>query len=110
VVVRHYNIRNEIYEEEYRPDTGIPQRVAVLVDHAYPNMDTYETIRHKDYIEIGDIIQKNAPQRSGLISVLFYVQDEELALKLAQRWVNEEEQKKQDYRVIGIDHYYSVFE
>jgi hypothetical protein len=108
--VRHYHIRNQLYKEEYRPANCIPQQVAVLVDHAYPNMNTYETIQHKGYIETGDIIQRNAPQRSGLIHVLFYVKEEELALKLAQRWVNEEAQKKLDYRVIGIDHYFSVFE
>jgi hypothetical protein len=108
--VRHYHIRNELYKEEYRPADGIPQRIAVLVDHAYPNMDIYETIQHKGYIETGDIIQRNAPQRSGLVHVLFNLKDEELALQLAQRWVNEEAQKKLDYRVIGIDHYYSVFD
>ncbi len=110
MVVRHYTIRNELYKEEFRPDKGIPQQVAVLVNHAYPNMNIYETIQHKGFIETRDIIQRNAPQRSGLIHVLFYVQDEELALKLAERWVNEEEQRKQDYRVIGIDRYYSVFD
>jgi hypothetical protein len=109
-MIRHFIIRNEIYDEEYRPDTGIPQQVAVYVDHAYPNADVCQVISHKGYIEQGELIKKDVPQRSGLIRVIFYVTSDQVALELANRWVNEDEQKKQDYRVHGIDHYYSVFD
>ena len=109
-MIRHFIVRNELYEEEYRPDTGIPQQVAVFVDHAYPNMDVYEVIKNGSLIEEGSLIKRNVPQRSGLIRVLFYGVSDEVALILANRWILEEEQKKLDYRVHGIDKNYSVFD
>ena len=108
--MRHLVIRKNIYKEEFRPEIGIPQQISVLVHCVYPKMDIYDTIIHKGYIEEGNLIKKNVSQRSELIHVIFYVQDEALALKLAHRWVNEEEQKEEDYRVIGIDHDYSIFD
>ena len=108
--IRHFIIRNELYPEEERFETGISRQVAIYVDHAYPNADIYEVIRHKGYIEQGELIKKNAAQRSGFITVIFYVSNEQTALDLAHRWVNEEKQKKQDYRVIGINNSYSVFD
>lgn len=108
--IRYIIVRNELYPEEERLETGISQQVAVYVDHAYPNADIFEVNYQKGILEQGPLIKKNADQRSGLISVLFYVLDEKLALELAHRWVNEEKQKKQDYRVIGINHSYSVFD
>jgi hypothetical protein len=108
--IRHIMIRNELYPEEIRLETGISQQVAIYVDHAYPNSDIYEVNYQRKILEHGTLIKKNAAQRSGLISVIFYVLDEKLALELAHRWVNEENQNKQDYRVIGINHSYSVFD
>ena len=35
--------------------------------------------------------------------------DEELALKLAKRWINEFSQKGKEYKIVGVDKYYSVF-
>lgn len=108
--IRHIMVRNELYPEEELLEMGISQQVAVYVDHTYPNADVYEVNFHKRYIEQGELIRNDAPQRSGLIIVIFYVTSDQVALELANRWVNEDEQKKQDYRVHGIDHYYSVFE
>jgi hypothetical protein len=108
--IRHIIVRNELYPEEERLEMGISQEVAVYVDHAYPNADIYEVNYHKGFIEQGELIIKNAIQRSGLINAIFYVSNEQIALVLADRWVNEEKQKKQDYRVIGINHSYSVFD
>lgn len=108
--IRHIIVRNELYSNEKRFEGGISQQVAVYVNHAYSNADIHEVIQHKGYIEQGKDIQKNAVQRSGLISVIFYVLDEQMALELADRWVNEEEQKNQDYRIIGINHNYSIFD
>lgn len=108
--IRHILIRDELYPEEERLDKGISQQVAVYVDYAYPKADIYEVNDQKGIFEQETLIKKNAVQRSGLISVLFYVSDEKLALELAHRWVNEEIQKKQDYRVIGINASYSIFD
>jgi hypothetical protein len=35
------------------------------------------------------------------------VSDEQIAIKLANRWVNEKKQKEKGYSIIGIDKYYS---
>lgn len=110
MVVRHYNIRNELYKQEYRPTTSIPLQVAVLVDHAYPKMDIYEIVKNGKLIEKGPLIKENVPQRSGFIRIIFYGVTDEVALELANRWVLEEEQKKLDYKVHGVDKNYSVFD
>ncbi len=108
--IRHMIVRNELYPEEERLETGISQQIAVYVDHAYPNADIYEVNYQNGILEQGTLIKKNAVQRSGLISVIFYVSDEKQALELAKRWVSEDNQKKQDYRVIGINQSFSVFD
>lgn len=108
--IRHIIVRNELYPEENRLETCISQQVAIYVDHVFPKADIYEVNYQRGILDQGILIKKNAVQRSGLISVLFYVVDEKLALELSHRWVNEENQTKQDYRVIGINHSYSVFD
>jgi len=108
--VRHFIIRNDLYADEERLETGISCQIAIYVDYGYPNADIYEVDYQKGILKQGTLINKKTDQRSGLISVIFYVYDEQLALELAQRWVNEEKQKKQDYRVIGINKSYSVFD
>jgi hypothetical protein len=102
--------QRKLYEEEYRPETGIPQQVAVFVDYAYKNMDVYETVKQGNLFVQGLLIKKNVPQRSGFIRIIFYGVTDEVALELANRWVLEEEQKKLDYKVHGVDKNYSVFD
>jgi hypothetical protein len=109
-MIRHLIIRNELYPEEYRPTSGIPEQISIFVDCRYPNVDLYEANVGKHLIEEGSLIKKNVHPRSGLIRLIIYVQDKDLALKLAERWVNEPSQRKDDYQVIGIEHDYSVFD
>ena len=102
--------QRKLYEEEYRPETGIPQQVAVFVDYAYQNIDVYEALKQGKLFVQGPLIKKNVPQRSRLIRIIFYGVTDEVALELANRWVLEEKQKEEDYRVHGIDKNYSVFD
>jgi hypothetical protein len=108
--IRHIIVRNELYPEEERLETGISQQVAVYVDYSYPNMDVYEIVKNGKLIEEGPLIKNNVPQRSGFIRIIFYGVTDEVALELANRWVLEEEQKKLDYKVHGVDKNYSVFD
>jgi hypothetical protein len=108
--MRHIINRNKLYEEEVMTCTIFPQRVMVLVDHAYPKANIYEVSYQGKCLVEGDIIQKNASQRSELIHVPFYGVTDDVALSLAHRWIEEENQKKKGYRVIGIDQDYSIFD
>lgn len=109
-MLRHFIIRNDLFSEEYLPKSGIPQQVAVFVDHAYPDMDFYEAIYHGKLIEQGPLIKKSVPQRSGFIRIIFYGVTDEVALELANRWISEKKQKELDYKIHGVDHNYSVFD
>lgn len=109
--IRHIKLRNQLYPEETYLESGISLQTAVYVTHKLPNVDTYELIRQPGgAYQKGRLISKDVPQRSGLISVIFYVNNDDLALELANRWVNEEEQLKQDYKVVGINNSFSVFD
>jgi len=109
-MTRHIIIRKDLYKEENRSESGIPQQVAVFVDHAYPNMDLYEIVKLEKVIDQGTLIDMNVLQRSDFMRVIFYGVTDQVALELANRWVLEERQKKLDYRVHGVDKNYSVFD
>lgn len=109
-MTRHFIIRKDLYKEEYRAERGIPQQVAVYVDHANPNMDLYEIVKLGKLIDQGTLIEMNVPQRSDFMRVIFYGVTDQVALELANRWVLEERQKKLDYRVHGVDKNYSLFD
>lgn len=104
-----YIIRTELYEEEFRPEQGIPQQVCVLVRFNYKPMELYSVHREGGLL-IQDVMLKKKVTTSEFQRLIVYVQSGEIALKLAERWCNEPDQKKRDYRVEGIDRYYSVFD
>ncbi len=106
----HYIIRERLYPEEEYTDKGFSQQVCINCDYLEPPMDTYVLEKENNLFIVDSLISKNTRCRSSTVKVIFFVRDENTALELAYRWVNEEKQMVKDYRVIGVDHYYSVFD
>ena len=96
-------------EETYDPNLIFQHQVCIIMRYDDPPMDLYETIVHRGYIEQGSLIKKGYIGHS-YSKTIFYVRDPALALELAQRWANEEPQRLKNYRVIGVDNSFSVFD
>lgn len=106
----HFIIREQLYPEENYADKGIPQQVVINCDYLEPPMETYILEKENHLFIVDSPSSTNTRSRSSTVKIIFYVKDENIALELAYRWVNEEKQKVKDYRVIGVDHYCSVFD
>jgi len=107
---RHFILREKLYPEEVHSEGCIPQQVCINCDYLEPESDVYTINKNKYFYEVEGMLAQKHAKRSSTVRVIFYVKDEKLALELAQRWVNEEKQKSKGFRVLGIDHYYSVFD
>lgn len=107
--MRHYIIRNNLYDEETRLEEGISQQVCVDVSYYKKPVDVYSAHKENGFLVQGDLIAKNIIHKSHA-KLIVYINSDILALELAQRWCDEAEQKKKGYHVFGIDKNYSVFD
>lgn len=108
-MVKHYIIRDKLYKEENRLEVGISQQVCIdLSCYSKIPMNIYSAHREGKILVQYDIISENKRMKK-YVKLIVYVKDEKLALKLADRGINETTQKEKDYKIVGIDKYYSVF-
>lgn len=106
-MIKHYIIRTQLYEEETKLDFGISPQIAVVIEHIYNKcVNYYEAERTKGYISKGDLLHAKVPLQ-GTEKLIIYIQDEELAMKLAKRWCVENTNEDHQYKVLGIDKNYS---
>lgn len=107
---KHYVIRNQLYPEEFYDPKILNQQICVNFDYEESVNESFELIKENNLYSIGERTSLKTTRRSSMIKVIFYVNNDKLALELANRWINEPKQKSQGYRVIGIDRYFSVFD
>lgn len=106
-MLRHYILRNHHYKEEYRKEVGISQQVCVFLEHIHnKEVSYYETSIENGILIQGETLYTNVPLQ-WTERVIFYVCDDELALKLANRWCKENTNEEHIYKAIGVDDYYS---
>ena len=110
IMYKHYVIRNQLYPEEFYDPKILNQQICVNFDYEESVNESFELIKENNLYSIGERTSMKTTRRSSMIKVIFYVNNDKLALELANRWINEPKQKSQDYRVIGIDRYFSVFD
>ena len=107
-MVKHYIIRNKLYNEEERLENGISQQVCIDLSHYSKPLNLYATHREGRFLVQDELLHENTKIREHS-KLIIYVLDEELALMLANRWINEPSQKEKAYEIAGVDKYYSIF-
>lgn len=108
-MIRHTIIRNTLYSEEKYDVNSISMQIGVRVKHLLPKMDVFELTRNGNFYEQSNLVQKDV-SKYDIVTVVFFVDNEETALILADRWCNEKEQKDRGFKVVGIDRNFSVFD
>jgi len=105
-MVRNYIIRDELYPEETRLECGISQQTCIMLEYDWVAKEEYATSRQNGILFQEDLLYTNVTIKETDY-LMVYVADIELALRLAQRYVDESDK---NYSVIGVDSSYSVFD
>lgn len=108
-MVKNYIIRNDLYEEEVRLEKGLSQQVCVMLKYNCKPTDIYETHREGGLLVQDNMIYEKAVL-NGFDYLIVYVSDDEVALKLAERWIEEEKHKGKKYSLVGVDYTFSIFD
>lgn len=107
-MVKHYIIRDKLYKEEERLENGISQQVCINLSCYSKPVNLYATHRENRFLVQDECLYENKRIKE-YSKLIIYVLNEELALKLANRWINEPSQKEREYEIVDVDKYYSVF-
>lgn len=106
-MVKNFIIRDELYSEENRQEYGISLQVCVVLDHIYnKKVMYYETSKQNGLLVKGKVLHTDVPLQ-GTERIIFHVRDQEIAMKLAYRWCEENSTVEHKYTVIGVDNYFS---
>lgn len=92
------HLGRQLYEEESINEKGLTDNVRIMVYR----------IRHREYLD-SDGNPYSAREKT-LEYVYFYNVTNEVALVLADRWVQDMKLKNEIYEVLGVDKHYSIFD
>ena len=107
--MRNFIGRDKLYDEEYYNKEGLSQQVCITVNYKYKHHELYEVERQNGIIISTNLIGKDIiSTKSG--NVIFYVREEKLALKLANRWIEAEKANGKEYTLVGVDNTFSIFD
>lgn len=108
-MVKHYIIRKILYDEETRNEYELSHQVSVMLKHTYKTRETvYEARKTNGLIVSGESIYCR-DKHTTRVYLIIYVKEESLALKLADRWCNENNDSLNYYHVKSVEHAYSIF-
>lgn len=105
--MRDYISRDSLYPEEDLKEIGFSNQTCVMFKHKEKVEEVFATSRQGNLLLKQETLFKDV-MLTRYKYIIFYVDSDKIALELAKRYINEH--NDMEYKIVGIDKHFSVFD